>query len=68
MMLNKELVTYKDELYWVYRKVKAEKVKDATSLREHWLCDVALRHGEDIFFCRHIPNAEIVNDEKTQPL
>jgi hypothetical protein len=59
-MLNKELVKYNDELYWVYRKVKVEQVADATALKEFWMCDVALRQSEIILFCRHIPNAEIV--------
>ena len=60
MSLGKELVKYNDELYWVYRKVKAEQVADATTLKEFWMCDIALRQQETILFCRHIPNAEIV--------
>jgi hypothetical protein len=54
------MISYKDELYWVYRKVKAEQVSDASSLKEFWVCDISLRHGDWIFFCRHIPEAQIV--------
>ena len=59
-MFGKEMISYKDELYWVYRKVKAEQVSDASSLKEFWICDISLRHGDWIFFCRHIPEAQIV--------
>lgn len=63
MSLNKELIIWKDELYWVYRKIKSTYVRDVESMKEFWMCDVALKQGELIFFCRHIPNAEIVNEE-----
>lgn len=65
-MLNKELINYKDELYWVYRRVKEQRVKDPSTLREYWLCDIALRSGEDLLFCRHIPDAKIIENENTQ--
>lgn len=61
MILGKELITYNDELYWVYRKVKSEHVKDAKLIKEFWMCDISLRNGEWIFFCKHIPNVEIEN-------
>jgi hypothetical protein len=62
MAFGKEMIQYNDELYWVYRKVRAEVVKDADTIKKHWHCDVALRTGELIFFCRHIPNAKIVEE------
>lgn len=62
MLLHKELVHFNNELYWVYRKVRAEVVKDVDTIKQYWHCDVALRQGELIFFCRHIPNAEIVEE------
>lgn len=63
MSLGKEMVTFNDELYWVYRKVKAEIVKDAETIKQFWHCDIALRHGEQIFFCRHIPKVEPIYEE-----
>lgn len=60
MIFAKEVISYKDELYWVYRKVRAEHVKDAKLIKEFWMCDISLRNGDFIFFCRHIPEAKIV--------
>ncbi len=60
MISAKEVISYKDELYWVYRKVRAEQVKDAKLVKEFWMCDISLRNGDFIFFCRHIPEAKIV--------
>jgi hypothetical protein len=59
MILNKQLVEFNGELYWVYRKVKVEQVKDATLLKDFWRCDIALKQQEWIWFCRHIPEAVI---------
>ena len=59
-MFNKEVISYKDELYWVYRRVRAEQVKDASILKDFWLCDISLRNGEWIFFCRHIQDAKVI--------
>lgn len=62
MAFGKEMIQYNNELYWVYRKVRAEVVKDVDTIKQHWHCDVALRNGELIYFCRHIPNAEIIEE------
>jgi len=43
MILNKQLVEFNGELYWVYRKVKVEQVKDAATLKDFWSCDIAFR-------------------------
>lgn len=63
MSLGKELITYKDELYWVYRKVKDGNVKHIDEVKRFWLCDIALRHNDQILFCRHIPQAEEIKNE-----
>lgn len=60
--MSKELITFNEELYWVYRKVKSEFVKDSTSLKDFWMCDITLRQGEWLWFCRHIPEAIIEVD------
>ena len=63
MSLGKELITYKDELYWVYRKVRDGSVKHIDDVKRYWLCDIALRHNGQILFCRHIPQAEEIKNE-----
>jgi hypothetical protein len=62
-MLSKELVKYQDNLYWVYRKVKASVIKEGyvNDLKEFWNCDVAVRNRNQnddiILFLREIPEA-----------
>ena len=62
MIFGKEVVQYQNNLYYIYRKLKPGSVKEGriNDLKEFWMCDIALRQQETILFCRHIPNAEIV--------
>ena len=61
MVLNRQLVEFNGERYWVYRKIKADQVKEPTILKEFWQCDITLKQQEWLWFCRHIPEAEIEN-------
>jgi hypothetical protein len=67
-MVPKELVTYQDRLYYVYKKMKPHQVKDGyiNEIKEHFRCDVVVRNkhnNDDIFlFLREIEEAEIVKD------
>ena len=67
-MLNKELITYNDKLYWVYRKVKQSHVneKHINDIKEMWMCDLVLRtkNQEEIWliFVREIEEAKIVRE------
>lgn len=69
MFLNRELIKYNDKLFWVYRKVRAERVKDSliSELKEYWLCDMVLKNKKDdevfLFFVREIQDAEILEPE-----
>lgn len=68
MMLHKELVNYQDKLYWVYRKIKQEQVKEGsiTDLKDFWHCDVVVRQTSNndnlLYFLKEIPEAELVSD------
>jgi hypothetical protein len=68
MILNKELVVYLDKLYWVYRKVKQEQIKEdyVQDVKEFWNCDVVVKHknqtDNSLLFLRLIDDAEIVLD------
>ena len=68
MMLNKELVNYQDKLYWVYRKVKQEHIKEGSisDVKDFWHCDIVVRHLANndnlLFFLVEIPDAELVVD------
>lgn len=66
MVLQKELVTYLDKLYWVYRKIKQDKIKEGyvNDLKEFWGCDVVVKHRNNtddlLLFLKEIPELEII--------
>lgn len=65
-LLNKELITYQDKLFWVYRKVKQSQVKSEyiSDLKEFWMCDLVVKdkNTDDakLIFLREISDATIV--------
>lgn len=65
-LLNKELVKYQDRLFWVYRKLKSEQVKEqyVQEIRQYWGCDLVLKQktpqGEVYLFIVEIPNLDVV--------
>lgn len=66
MILNKELLNYNNKLYWVYRKIKINNIKDGkvNDVKEFWNCDVVLKmrnDSDELIFLREIPEAELVN-------
>ena len=67
-MFNKELFSYRDKLYWVYRKLKEHQVKpeNVADIRDYWGCDLVLRNNQNeqriLYFLIEIPEAEIVKD------
>lgn len=67
-MFGKEMVTYLDKLYWVYRKVRHSQVKEGsiTDLRDFWKCDMVVRsktqQDDTLLFLREIEEAKIVKD------
>lgn len=67
-MTSKDLVTYQDKLYYIYKKISPEKVKDGyiNDLKELWRCDVVVRNrinnDDTLLFLREIPELEIVKD------
>ena len=67
-MLLKELVNYQNKLYYIYKKIKPEKVKDGyiNDLKDFWRCDVVVRNrinnDDTLLFLIEIPEVEIVKD------
>jgi hypothetical protein len=67
-MLNKELLNYQDRLFWVYRKVRENQIKEEGILlvKDFWHCDMVLKqnnhHGGDVMllFLREIPEVEVL--------
>lgn len=67
MPLNKELVTYKDKLYWIYRKVRHEQIKEGfvNDVKQFWNCDLVVKsktNNDDILlFLKEIEDATVVS-------
>lgn len=66
-MLCKELITYQNNLYWVYRKVKEHQLKPEyiTQVKDYWGCDIVLKQNniqeKYLLFLVLIPEAEVLN-------
>jgi hypothetical protein len=66
-MYPKEFVNYQNRLYWIYRKVKNDRIKEGfvQDIKNYWNCDLVVkhRHNEDdlLLFLREIPELEILN-------
>ncbi len=65
-MLNKELVTYQNKLYWIYKKVKEHQIKEGfvQDVKNFWGCDIVVKHkfnNDDLLlFLVEIPELEII--------
>jgi hypothetical protein len=53
-----EIITIREELYLVKRRVKIENNPIVESWKEHLNCDAVFRHAPSGYylFCNHIPN------------
>ena len=74
MFPNYELINFQDKLYYVYRRVPENQVKEGmlNDLKEHWMCDLVVKNKKAdtniLVFLREIPEAEIIEDEPTPQL
>lgn len=65
-MLNKELVNYQNKLFYIYKKLKQERIVEGSvnDLRVYWGCDIVVRsrvnNDDTLLFLVEIPEAEIV--------
>lgn len=66
-MLNKELVNYQDKLYYIYKKIKQDRIKDGhvNDIKDFWGCDVVVRsrmnNDDTLLFLREIEEATYVS-------
>lgn len=67
-MLNKELVTYQNKLFYIYKKIKQDRIKDGhvNDIKDFWMCDIVVRsrvnNDDTLLFLKEIPEAEIVKN------
>ena len=66
-MLNKELVNYQNKLFYIYKKLKQDRIKDGhvNDLKDFWGCDVVVRsrinNDDTLLFLREIEEATYVS-------
>lgn len=67
LFLGKELITYQNKLFWIYRRVKSTSIKEGyiNDVRDFWKCDLVLKNrnmnDETLLFLREIEDATIVS-------
>ena len=67
-MLNKELVNYQNKLYYIYKKLKQDRIVEGSvnDLKELWRCDIVVKsrinNDDTLLFLVEIPEAEIVKE------
>lgn len=66
-MLNKELVNYQNKLYYIFKRVRQNHIKEGfvNDVKEWWKCDVVLKskhqNDDNLLFLREIEDAIIVS-------
>ena len=66
-MYPKEFVNYQNKLFWIYRKIKQDRIKEGhvNDIKEFWKCDIVIKHrfndNDLLLFLREIPDLEILN-------
>ena len=65
-MFNKEVVSYKDELYIVKRKFTDHPKFPTKEMKEYLRCDLTLRKLGKLYFCEIIQQAEIIEETKNK--
>ena len=66
-MLNKELVNYQNKLFYIYKKIKQDRIKDGhvNDVKDFWGCDVVVRsrinNDDTLLFLREIEEATYVS-------
>jgi hypothetical protein len=65
MFLNKELVNINNKLYYVYRKVSKDAIKEGylNDVKLFWDCPMVVKHNQNqdiLLFLKDIPDAEYV--------
>lgn len=66
-MFNKEVISYENKVYWVYRRFISSKLNESKlpDLTSFWECDLHLKTSvgdgvSEYFFLKVIPEAEII--------
>ena len=61
-MFCKEVIHYKGEIYTVKRKFTDHPDFPIPDMKTYLMCDQVLRKEGKLYFCEHIPDAEIIEE------
>jgi len=67
-MIPKDLVHYQNKLYYIYKKMKPESIKEGyvNDVKDFWRCDVVVRNkfnnDDSLLFLREISDLEPIRD------
>jgi len=67
-MVPKDLVHYQNKLYYVYKKMKPDSIKEGyvNDVKDFWRCDVVVRNkfnnDDSLLFLREISDLEPIRD------
>lgn len=66
--MKKEFVQYQNNLFYVYRKIKSDNIKEGylDDLKKFWDCDIVVKNknqenNDILFFLKKIEEAELVD-------
>ena len=62
-MFGLNIITVKDTLYIVKRKIKKSDFPIVETWKEHLNCDIVFQKDEMYFFCKKIDEAQIIENE-----
>jgi hypothetical protein len=66
-MCKHEYVNYQNKLYYIYRKVNSNRIKEqfVQEIKDFWSCDIVLKYANqentDFLFLREVPELEVSN-------
>lgn len=69
MIQKFDYVTFQDKLYYVYRRLPENQVKEGklNEIKDFWSCDLVVKNKKSddniLVFLREIPDAEIIDDD-----
>jgi hypothetical protein len=62
MTFNKQVISYKDNLYIIQRTFKDHHDFPITEAKEYYFCDTVLRKDGILYLCRIIEDAQVIEE------
>jgi hypothetical protein len=62
MSFNKQIISYKDNLFIIHRTFKDHYDFPITEAKEYYMCDTVLRKDGILYLCRIIEQAQVIEE------